>query len=675
VIGKRNATETLAPGLLTPLYLFAGLAVVPYVGEQPPGVLLALLAALLWRVAIEHKRVWRPGRWLIVLLGVLTLVLVYRHFHTLAGRDAGLALLIVLLGLKFLEINTVRDAVLCTLLLYIVLAGRFLYDQSLWVGVYAALVVPAGLVSLIHLAHPTGLDRARRWRLAGVLILQAAPLMLVLYFLFPRLQGSLWGLPMSTDTGVTGLSERMQPGSIRKLSESNEIAFRASFEGRLPSPAERYWRELVLWNTDGRAWERGEPAGAAVERVTAEGEGLRYRIVREPGGLPYLPTLDVPTAAPPGVRRRHGLVFEQRDVKHDRYQYDAVSHSQARRTPIGRGERAAALRLSPVLSERVRALALRWRTERGEPNAIAQAAFAHFRTENFVYTLEPPLLGDDPVDEFLFETRRGFCEHYASAFVTLMRAAGVPARVVLGYQGGEPGATGDYLIVRQSDAHAWAEIWDDQTGWRRMDPTAAIAPERVELGSTALRRLVAQGIAPGAGVGEAAMRRALTLGWFDRLTLNGQLYWDYANLAWFRWVADYSPDRQQELAQRLGLGSSSAGRLIAMMALVAGLMVTGYLFWLRRRRLPQDPVQRLYLEYCRKLARAGLRREPHEGALTYNARIVHARPRLAESLDSITALYVDLRYGAHGPDSERTRQLRNKINKLSMDSTIPSERE
>lgn len=659
---ERPANEVLDPGALPPLYQFASLAVAPFLVVLPIGVGLAFYAALLWRVAADRRPVWQPGRAVRILLTALTVYFVFRHFHTLLGRDAGLALLIVLLGLKFLELRTARDFVFSALLFFVVLAGRFLYDQALWVGVYALPVVVAGLAALVRVAQPTGLSGPQRWRVAAVLLLQAVPLMLALYFLFPRLHGTLWGLPMDSGHAVTGLSERMQPGSIQKLSESNEIAFRASFIGRPPGAAGRYWRELVLWRTDGRAWERGEPAGKVTESMTPAGDEIRYLVILEAGGPPFLPTLDLPATEPPGVLRRRGLVFEQRDVKRERYQYEMVSSARLRPGSLSTVERRAALQLPSVaISPRVQALADRWRSEHAGARAIAQAAFQFFRNEQFIYTLEPPLLGADPVDEFLFVTRRGFCEHYASAFVTLMRAAGVPARVVLGYQGGESGAAGNYLIVRQSDAHAWAEIWDDKAGWVRTDPTAAIAPERVELGNSALRRLAAQGIAPGNSVSEAVLRQALRLGLFDRLAFTGRLYWDYANLAWFRWVAGYTPEQQEKLVAALGFGKTSAARLAGLILVSAGLILSAYALWIWRRNRVRDPVQASYLRLCRKLARAGITHHPHEGALTFAARCARARPDLAESLNKIAALYVELRYGRAVSEAAQIKQLRDRV--------------
>jgi hypothetical protein len=240
-----------------------------------------------------------------------------------------------------------------------------------------------------------------------------------------------------------------------------------------------------------------------------------------------------------------------------------------------------------------------------------------------------------------------------------MRAAGVPARVVLGYLGGEHNAAGNYLIVRQSDAHAWAEIWDDRTGWQRVDPTAAVSPERVELGINALRRLAAQGLSAGT-IGEAALRQALALGWFERLSLRGRLYWDYANLSWYRWVADYSTERQEQLLESLGLGEFTGRRLIWLLAAVLAVMLSGYGLWLWRSHAPRDPVQASYRRLCRKLARAGLKRHPHEGALTFAARCARTRPELAGSVGEITRLYVGLRYG-HGIEPAQVRQLRARV--------------
>jgi transglutaminase-like putative cysteine protease len=652
---RRAPAATLDARALPALYVFAALAVAPHVLQQPWWVTAAFAAALAWRSA--GVRVHQPGRIVRLALAALAVALVLREFHSFFGRDPGFALLLTLGGLKLFELGTPRDYVVGVLLFFVVVAGGFLYEQSLWVGPYAAVAVMAGIVALARLAQPATAT-VPALRLATVLVLQALPLMLVLYVLFPRVHGTLWGLPSEGAAARAGLSDTMRPGSIGSLVDSGETAFRASFDGRVPAAAERYWRALVLWQTDGRGWQRGTVT-TGEQRLQPLAEPYSYRILLEASDKPFLPALDVPATRPDDAVMLSGRTLERRSPANERYQYELTSYPRYRQGSLDADTRRAALQLGREPSSRVRALAARFAAAGGAP-AIAQAALRHFRSEEFVYTLRPPLLGDDPVDEFLFETRRGFCEHYAGAFVTLMRVAGVPARVVLGYLGGELNASGNYFIVRQSDAHAWAEIWVEGDGWLRVDPTAAVAPERIELGIEAVRRLEAEGLRPGT-VAAAALERVMRLGIFERAWLHTRLYWDLANLSWYRWVMDYTPERQLRLLARLGLEQLTGARLAALLAASGGAILLAYALWFARRRAPRDPVQRAYERFCRKLARAGIVRAPYEGAHTLADRAARERPDLVKGLREITTLYEELRYGSGRSDAARLSELRRKV--------------
>lgn len=633
------------------LYLTAGGAVAPVVAQLPLWLVVTFGLSLGWRFGCDHRGWRRPGRVLRLVLLLLVLVAVYRQYRTVLGREAGGALLVGLLGLKFLEIRTLRDYLLSLFLFYLVLLGAYLQEQALWLGAWTLLTVTLSLVAMMHVAQPQGLATRAKLKQAGVLLAKALPLMLVAYLLFPRIQGTLWGLPVDAHAGLTGLSEIMRPGSINSLSESTEPAFRVTFEGAIPPPRDLYWRSLVLTDTDGQSWSR-PGVDIADESFEGLGEPVRYTVTLEPSNKPWMPALDLPAEVPAEGRARNGYTLEFRAPVRERQTYALSSYPRYRTPALDPEERAGNLQLPEETSARVRALAERWRNESAEPLALARAALAHFRQENFVYTLKPPLLGPDPVDEFLFDTRRGFCEHYSAAFVTLMRAAGVPARIVNGYQGGEVNVAGNYLIVRQSDAHAWAEVWVAGNGWVRVDPTNAVAPERVELGSDALRRLAARGVAPGS-LPPAAVLKAIELSGLDRVFLHTRLYWDLANLSWYRWVVGYSKQRQERFLTGLGFGEISWEKLLTALGAGALAIMLAYLAWQWRPRPVRDPVHAAYLCFCRKLARAGLARAPHEGPLDFARRASGARADLAPAIGDITRLYLKLRYGPGELSGER----------------------
>ena len=650
ILKQENALAGAAAG---DWWLAAAVVVLLPHAMRLPVWLSAVLAALFaWRLFMLQRAWPAPNRWLRWLLTVLLVFALYREYGTLFGRDAGSALLAAMLALKFLELQRLRDYVLSVLLIYFLIVIGFLYSQAMWLVVYLLAVFVLTTATLIRLAVPGA--RARfALRLAAVLLLQALPLMLAMHLLFPRLQGALWVLPQDAYAGLTGLSDEMRPGSIQELSLSEDIAFRAHFHGPAPPPAQRYWRALVLWTTDGKNWTRGtDPRGGIA--YEALGAPLSYSLTLEPSNKPWLPALDLPVRAPSGTRLRSGFVLEANAPVRERLSLELGAHTRYRMHTLGVAERRAALQRSEQISPRVQALAAHWRETAGSDAEVVRAALAHFRAEKYFYTLTPPLLGDDPVDEFLFETRRGFCEHYAAAFVTLMRSAGIPARVVTGYQGGEYNPIGNYFIVRQLDAHAWAEVWLPGQGWARMDPTAAIAPERIEYGADSLRRLLARGTSLG-GVPPEALRNMLALDAFERARRQLRLSLDAANSAWQRWVLGYNQARQREFLAQLGFENVDPLRLVGLLALLIALVMGFYVIATRRRAPRPDPVQRIYFNFCRKLARSGLVRAPQEGALAFAERGAQQLPQHAAAIQSITRLYIHLRYG--WADNAAQRQL------------------
>jgi transglutaminase-like putative cysteine protease len=622
----------------------AVIVLLPHLERYPLWLTAALAILFTWR-GLMLQRGWpAPNRWLRLVLTLLLATLVFRQYGTLLGKDAGSALLAVMLALKFFELQRVRDYMLGVFLIYFLIVIGFLYSQALWLVVYLLGVFVISTATLIRLALP-GSSARYTLRLSGVLLLQALPLALTMHVLFPRIQGSLWGLPQDAHAARSGLSEEMRPGSVHELSMSEEIAFRAQFADAdtAPPPAQRYWRAIVHWSTDGRSWTRaGEPARPS--SYEPDGPALAYSVTLEPSNKPWLPALDLPARAPAGVRVRAGFVFNTFRPTPERFQYDLLSHPRYRTGALTAGERRVVLQLPDQVSERVRALAARWRRGARDDAAVVSAALQHFRVENFSYTLEPTVLGDDPVDEFLFDTRRGFCEHYAAAFTLLMRVAGIPARVVSGYQGGEFNPAGHYYIVRQSDAHAWSEVWLEGSGWVRVDPTAAIAPERIEYGADSVRRLLEGGAALG-GLSADTLRGMLALDWLGRARQRARLSWDAFDTGWRHWVLDYGRDRQRELLARLGFSDVTPGLLAGLLAVLLTVLLLAYALPGLLRPGVHDPVRRAYLNFCRKLSKAGVVRAPAEGALRFAARSAALLPECAGDIQAISRLYVGLRYG------------------------------
>lgn len=624
-------TLTALLWLLTAL----GLAVAPHASELPIWLIVLFYTILSWRGFIALRNRALPPRGVLLLVALLAGAGVLVDFRTLFGRDAGVALLVAMTACKLLETRGLRDGVVLVFLGYLLVMSNLLYSQEIPMTAYLFVVVLTMLATqvMIHRQH-TGFKALAPLRLAGKMALQAIPVMLILFVLFPRIPGPLWGLPKDAYKGRTGLSEEMMPGTVSELIKSDEIAFRVRFTSAFPPLDQLYWRGPVLWSFDGRRWTSGEagPKNAPIPLIP-EGPALEYSVILEPSNRIWLFALDLPAILPPQASMTPAFQLLRHQPVNEVYRYTMRSYPKYRTGDLDAAERARGLRLPPWGNPRVRALAAEWRSDETRPEALVDRALRLFREQAFYYTLTPPLLGKDSVDDFLFETRRGFCEHYASAFVFLMRLVGVPARVITGYQGGERNTFSDYLIVRQSDAHAWAEVWLEGRGWVRVDPTAAVAPNRIQQGLYA-------------AVADAEnlpffVRRGGDNEWLRQLAMG----WDVLNNSWNEWILAYGPDQQKEFLSGLGFGPMDwADMTVAMVVVLGGLglLVVG---WRWRSQQSRDPVVRAWQRFCARLARRGLERGAQEGPLAFAERVAIHRPELAGSVREISQLYALLRYG------------------------------
>lgn len=594
-------------------------------------ILTIRLVALRWPAAL-------PNRWIRALLAFAGLGNCLAAYQTVTGQDGGSALLATMLVLKLLELDTKRDLRLVLILLGFLSVVQFLFDESFQLTFYLGLIA-LGLVTLLtELNGGLGAAGLRpALRVSARLALQAIPLTLVLFVLFPRLTAPLWSLGIDSSKGLMGMSDSMEPGNISELVVNGELAFRARFAGRRPDSNLLYWRGPVLWKMDGRRWTPGAPPSDWQQpaRLIEASEPIEYEVVMEPTKQRWLFALDMPVSEPEGtaISPDHQLLSNQPVTALKRY--DARSVLSYRTAEPDARVRALALELPENVTSRMRALVGDWRAQSRDDWTLVQRALAHFNRENFYYTLMPPKLGANPADEFLFETRSGFCEHYASSFALLMRIAGIPSRIVLGYLGGEPNEFGGYTIVRQSDAHAWVEVLIEGRGWVRVDPTAAVDPSRID--NRVATELLGAGTSVRFDLGEAA---ALAR-WMRDLRLLG----DTLEATWQNWVLDFSAQDQRRLMDRLGLGAWQEYGLAVLMVLAVSLTLGGILLVLMHERTERDPLERLYAHLCQRLARIGLPRLPHEGPGDYGERIAAARPDLALAVGGFLALYVPARYG------------------------------
>jgi transglutaminase-like putative cysteine protease len=643
------------PRLLTVLLLLLGLLAAPHIANLSVAVPAFFYVAVVWRLIAIRYPAWMPGRWTLFLLMLMAIALVVMSTAVVDGRLAGTALLVVMLGLKLLELKARRDVHVTVFLGYFLVLTQFLYNQSLWLALYLFV----GVLALVGVQ--VGLNRAR----AGVrgqlgqttkMVVAALPLAIVVFLLFPRLQTPLWGI--NAPVARTGISDRMTLGDIGRLSQSTETAFRVRFLGDEPAPDQRYWRGPVLWQTDGRTWTAGSGAPRPIRPGRAGVAALDYELTLEPTGEFWLFALDVATTVPAGTRLNadYALVGEQKVNR--RFTYRATSDPDFVIDRLSRRQRERALQLPATVSPRVRALAEQWRrdTDPARPLALVERALRYFREQPFVYTLNPGTLDGDPIERFLFDSRRGFCEHYAGSFTLLMRLAGIPSRVVVGYQGGEQNPRADHWVIRQSDAHAWSEVWLPGRGWWRVDPTAAVSPERIEQsidpdGSEDRGEVTFQVDADGLLRG--LIREA---GWIV----------DAVDIGWHRWIVGFTAERQESLLEMIGLRDLRGLGLAT--ALLVGGGLAGALAYLIGRlpvRRRGDPLSDLWQGYRRKLRRAGVEVAGWHGPDTLKALAVARFPAQAPEIAAITRLFVHLRYGRHH-DPRQFDALRRRVGRLHL---------
>lgn len=650
----------------THLWLLSGLilAISPHLIHLP--VTLILFSGLLlgWRLGYELKVFRLPGRVVRMLLTLVALIITFEAFHTLFGRQAGIGLLVVMLCLKLMEMKQERDVIVAIGLGYFVVVTVFLFNQSIFIGLYMLIVVVLLTTALTtHNREHSKINQILNLKLAGAMLLQATPLMLLLFILFPRIPGPLWNLPDDSLGAKTGLSDTMSPGQFSNLSNNEEVAFRVQFEDEVPPLQSLFWRGPVFSHFDGQTWTNSDDANyspAYKQRnmnmsFQAYGKPVTYTVTMEPSNQNWLFALEMVATLPPNSELSSEYEVTSRSPVQQLKRYKVQSYPDYRLDPLETADVGKYLQLPDNMTSRIRNLITSWHQKsKGAPENIVNMVLQYFSEQPFYYTRQPPLLLNNPVDEFLFDSRRGFCEHYASAFVYLMRASGIPSRVVTGYQGGESNPVSDYLIVRQSDAHAWAEVWLQYKGWVRVDPTAVIPPERIEHPKDLQR------IAPDIMLTPPD--------WATNVIRKMRFSWDNINHFWNQWVLNYNDKRQQNfLAQIMSWFGFEGINWRGMVALLASSMflVFAYLaiHLLKKERSRIDPVVSAYQLFCRKLARKGIVRNPAEGATDFAQRARKHDPGLDTSISHITSLYQRLRYAKH-PPADGIKQLQAAVKRF-----------
>ena len=622
------------------------IAVTPHFWHLPWWSTALICLLWFWRAWLTTTRQPAPGRIAMVPLLMTATALVWLQHGSIIGHDAGVNLLVLLIALKLLELRTRRDLNLVVFLTFVVQITTFLYDQDLLIAllsVCTTLLLFFILLS-INLAQ-TDLTAGRKFRLVMEVFLKAVPLTVTLFLLFPRLSAPLFAFAGSESTASTGLSDSMTPGSINRLIESNAVALRAQFNGHVPGPSRLYWRGPVFGQFDGRTWShknhrlvaRIDPKLVRLDPASS----VEYKVTMEPTSRNWVLALELPMLIDSSTF--HTILSDDLQPLADatlreRVQYQVRSYPVFRVGPLEPDtDLAQWLQLPPNYNPRTLQFAADLRNQIVDPSernphardqALIDAVLNHFRRGGYRYTLQPPALGHHSIDEFLFDTRLGFCEHYAAAFTVLMRAVGIPARIVTGYQGGEINPVDGNLTVRQSDAHAWAEVWLPGLGWKRIDPTAVVSPVRIEQGEAGL-------------AAEYGFSRSGTLmGWVGAWRMN----WEAIENVWNQAVLNYTADRQRSLIAQLGVAPSWRNLSIAFAVSVAVVLVMLAVLSLSHREV-RDPLADLVAQVRTRLALAGLKSPASEGLTDLKRRLgPRLRPAQADEAAALLQALEDARY-------------------------------
>jgi transglutaminase-like putative cysteine protease len=626
---------------------------VPHFFHLPWWISALCCAVLLYRATVTFRGQRMPSAVWLLPAAIAATLGVFLYFDRTLGRDSGVAMVVLLMAFKTLEMRARRDLFVVIYLGVFLVLANFFYSQSMGTAlamIVSVILLLAALSSFQYTGTVPPL-KARLRKAAGVVAI-AVPLTVVLFVFFPRMPGPLWGMPGDATSGKTGLSDSMSPGNLSRLAESREVAFRVRFLGPRPAQHQLYWRAMVYGLFDGRAWTLG-PRAEARPVLGLRGRPVDYELTLEPHDKKFLFTLDMPSTLPlvygHAVGTTPELELRAAEPITNRIRYRATSYTdyQLGETPE---QRYRGMWLDLPARFNPQAYQLGQSLQELAPAERVDAVLRMFREQNFVYTLEPPPLGRHTVDEFLFATRAGFCEHYSSAFVFLMRAARVPARVVAGYQGGELNPVDGYVTVRQSDAHAWAEVWLEGRGWVRVDPTAAVAPNRI--------RNSLESVLPDQGFGIGQLLEENGPDWLTNL----RYQFSAINNKWNQWVLNYNPERQSGFLDTLSFTLGNAPTLIG----AATIMLLIYLMILLRQHRAGDPGERLYALACARLARAGIERAADEGpnALAERVRAIHMPAGRQKAALAFLAAYSAYRYARNRSGPADLAQLKTLLNEF-----------
>jgi len=616
----------------------------PHLSRFPIWTTLLIVILFLWRLIAIKKTARLAPKWLIFIIGLASFIGVFLQFGTVFGQTAGSTILSILLALKLHESLSRRDYMFLICLSFFIIVTNFLFSQSIPTIIFMLFSVLILIISMLTINQDSApINFTFKLKFSTKLLLQSLPLMIILFVFFPRISGPLWQLPNEKRSAKTGLSDSMSPGNISELIQSNEMAFRVKFDTAIPAQNTLYWRALVLWYFDGNTWEKGNTNPSPISHFyTIKNTTARYTITMQPHYKNWLYALDLPSTIPNNIIYTNNFTLRSQQTITGLYQYTISSSLQYYSTDsITPWEKSAGLKIPLNTNPETIKLGKKLAQQYNSNEEIINHVLQNFTHQNFYYTLKPPLtLGFNAVDQFLFQTKRGFCEHYASSFALLMRAAGIPARVVLGFQGGAINPLNNVLAVRNSNAHAWTEVWLKDKGWVRIDPTAAVAPERVE-----------QNLNEALDSNET---RPFHMQINTGLIKDILLYWDVIDNQWMQWIVGYNNKLQQQFLEKLFNKKIALSDKILFMVLgvIAIALILALFIFKPYRKNKQEPITKLYRKFCKKLAAKGVIRLAHEGPMDYAKKAARELPAFKDSIFLISRLYIKIRYETSHTDKQ-----------------------
>jgi transglutaminase-like putative cysteine protease len=634
------------------------LVLIPHFPRLPVWMPIAIVILFIWRLSAINRGRILPKKWLLSCIAIIACIATIFHYGSIFGKTAGSAFLAILLAIKLLESHNKRDYMLLLGISFFIIVINFLFSQSITTVIYMFITIIVLVVSMISInVDGLDIDLQYKFKLSTRLVLQALPMMLILFVLFPRIPGPLWQLPSDSASARTGLSNTMSPGNISQLIQSNEVAFRVKFKDQSPSQNKLYWRAMVLWNFDGRTWEQGKTNINPSPILQGIDQQIEYTVTLEAHDRKYLFALDMPAYAPENSIYNADFLLRSKNKIDSLYQYTVASFLNYRiEENLSLWESNAGLKIPTSSNPKTIAMGRQWKEEFYSPIAIVNHALEYYNKNQFSYSLRPPLTpGFNPVDQFLFTSKKGFCEHYASSFTLLMRAAGVPARVVVGYQGGSINPINQFLTVRQSNAHAWAEVWLENRGWLRIDPTSAIAPERIERNlNSALSR---------------DEYRPLYMYLSSGPLKNLMFYWDAIDNGWKQWVIGYDAKLQHKFLSSIFNKKMNLTDIVLVLVIIlffTTLIISLYIFKSTAKKI-NDPVQKIYNKFCLKLAHNNLPRHIYEGPIDFSSRAIERFSQQKNTIELITKIYIKLRFKSNIND-KLLREMNTAVSSLRLKS-------